>query len=162
MNDGYVTNKWWRERQSYGGGDAHHRFPPLPSFPNVKFIFALTHIDFETLYKAPGGHRQGLGCPKKSGPQKILIGHFVHLATKSLKNANPQPNYGPHPGQGGYGYPSQPYPQQGGYGGYPQQPQNQPQVVYVERQEQPRRSDNCCLWALLACCCGCCLAECCD
>uniref|UniRef100_A0AAF5Q559 Cysteine-rich transmembrane CYSTM domain-containing protein n=1 Tax=Wuchereria bancrofti TaxID=6293 RepID=A0AAF5Q559_WUCBA len=67
----------------------------------------------------------------------------------------------------GYSYPSQPqqsyYPNQPqptfGYG-YGQQP------TIIQTTAPPRNSgydsSKCCLWALLACCCGCCLAECCD
>uniref|UniRef100_A0A0N4ZBK2 CYSTM domain-containing protein n=1 Tax=Parastrongyloides trichosuri TaxID=131310 RepID=A0A0N4ZBK2_PARTI len=75
-------------------------------------------------------------------------------------NMSQQPYY---PNQGypsQQGYPPQGYPQQGAYGAPP------PQVIYVnERREchQPSSGkDNCCLWALLACCFGCCLADCCD
>ncbi|KAL3982637.1 hypothetical protein ACH3XW_47925 [Acanthocheilonema viteae] len=76
------------------------------------------------------------------------------------------------------------YPSPQNYGGpgycYPPQPQqqyypNQPQPIgYGYGQQQPiiqtvgppqnssNNSNKCCLWALLGCCFGCCLAECCD
>ncbi|VDN59439.1 unnamed protein product [Dracunculus medinensis] len=85
----------------------------------------------------------------------------------------PQQSYGPpQPGyeqqqsyvqRPGYGYGA---PQQAYYGGQPGYgfPQLQPQCVNVGHRNQESKSaaSNCWLWALLAFCCGCCLADCCD
>uniref|UniRef100_A0A915LU16 Cysteine-rich transmembrane CYSTM domain-containing protein n=1 Tax=Meloidogyne javanica TaxID=6303 RepID=A0A915LU16_MELJA len=71
---------------------------------------------------------------------------------------NPQYNCYPPQPQPNYRQPQPGYAYGGQYPGYPQQ---QPQVVVVER-NRPSRDNNCCLWALLALCCGCCIADCCD
>ncbi|VDM59370.1 unnamed protein product [Angiostrongylus costaricensis] len=99
-----------------------------------------------------------------SGETCFLSKQFRPTFKENLK-FQPYPNP-PQYGQPGFtypagqmNYPSQPYPNQGYPGqGYPPQP--------GYHLEQPRRSSGdggkCCLVALLACCAGCCLADCCD
>uniref|UniRef100_A0A0K0F2K8 CYSTM domain-containing protein n=1 Tax=Strongyloides venezuelensis TaxID=75913 RepID=A0A0K0F2K8_STRVS len=84
--------------------------------------------------------------------------HTQYSNYNNMSQQPPYPNHG-YPPQQGY-YNQQGYPQQPAYGAPP------PQVIYVnERRDchQPRSGkDSCCLWALLGCCFGCCLADCCD